>query len=981
MVTLLVALTAASVARAMTGLPAPLMEALNGERPIQLQSLRIASDISGSMAQTTVKMVFFNPNTRPLEGNLQFPLLAGQQITAFALDIDGQLRPAVPMEKAKGRQIFEEIERRHADPALLEQTQGNNFKLRVYPIAANGVRTVELKYAESLNREGKNWAYRLPLAYADQLQNFDLTVKVHGSQGAPTVTGALGQVKFERSANGYVAHVEKSRFASTGVLDVRLPTSSQTSTYVQERDGATYFVAELAVPTVQSPRVLPKVLGLLWDSSGSASGRDLAREIEELNHYFKALGNVQVRLTRLRDRAEEAQSFEVANGNWDALRKALQATEYDGASALGEWKVQPDVDEYLLVSDGLINYGRAKFPELAVVKRLYALSSALQADTTRLAALAERSGGRLVQVDPAKPGAAAQALLNEGSHVSDITAVGATDVLTDAADVQKGVFRIAGKLSSAKAQVNLMLVENGKSRVVPLAVSVDAPAHPLAAHLWASYKLRSLEADFEMHRAEIRRLGMQFRIPTRETSLIVLDTVEDYVRYDLVPPASLDAAVEAMKALRGKVLAQKRQKHLEDTVREFEEKIQWWEKTYPKTDVPRPVAAKPQEAPTASSSPSFFSRLFGGMGAIELPRAPAREPEIRSAPVAAASPPPPTPVPVTTITRLHPESMDAARANSERQRATTNAAPAEIGISVKKWTSTAPYVSRLKAATPATAYKVYLDEKPSYANSSGFYLDAADILAEKGARDLALRVLSNLVEMDLENRHILRILGYRLLQLGEPALAVQVFEKVVLLAQEEPQSYRDLGLALAASGHHQQAIDQLNEVLLRAWDGRFAEIELIVLAEMNAIIATAPGPLDTSHIDRRLLRNLPLDLRAVLTWDADNSDMDLHVIDPNGERCYYKHRFTYQGARLSRDFTGGYGPEEFSLRDAKPGKYRIEANFYGTNQQALAGPVTLQVKLSTGFGTSANKDQMITLRLKGQGQTEFVGEFEVKPKM
>jgi tetratricopeptide (TPR) repeat protein len=286
----------------------------------------------------------------------------------------------------------------------------------------------------------------------------------------------------------------------------------------------------------------------------------------------------------------------------------------------------------------------------------------------------------------------------------------------------------------------------------------------------------------------------------------------------------------------------------------------------------------------------------------------------------------------------------------------------------------------MRAASAATIYAVYLDEKPDYANSSAFFLDAADMLLDKGLRDLALRVLSNLAEMELENRQILRILGYRLLQAEEPELALVVFKQVRLLAEEEPQSWRDLGLAHAAAGHPQAAVDLLHEVVIRPWDDRFAEIELIALAEMNALIATAPKPLATSQIDARLLKNLPLDLRAVLTWDADNSDMDLWVTDPNGEKCYYGHRFTYQGGRMSRDFTGGYGPEEFSLRLAKPGKYRIEANFFGSRQQVVAGATTLQVKLSSGFGTSTAKEQLLTLRLKGRGESVFVGEFEVKGK-
>ena len=66
-------------------------------------------------------------------------------------------------------------------------------------------------------------------------------------------------------------------------------------------------------------------------------------------------------------------------------------------------------------------------------------------------------------------------------------------------------------------------------------------------------------------------------------------------------------------------------------------------------------------------------------------------------------------------------------------------------------------------------YRVYLDERQENAASTAFFLDAADIFFERGERELGIRVLSNLAEMDLENRHVLRILGYRLMQAAEPA--------------------------------------------------------------------------------------------------------------------------------------------------------------------------------------------------------------------
>jgi len=260
-------------------------------------------------------------------------------------------------------------------------------------------------------------------------------------------------------------------------------------------------------------------------------------------------------------------------------------------------------------------------------------------------------------------------------------------------------------------------------------------------------------------------------------------------------------------------------------------------------------------------------------------------------------------------------------------------------------------------------------------------LDIADALFDKGLPDLGLRVLSNIAEMNLENTALLRILGYRLMQANATAQAIPIFEKVQVLSPDEPQSFRDLGLAYANKKKYQLAIDQFNEVIQRAWDDRFADIEAITLAELNSVIAEANRQnikLDTQKIDPRLVRNLPLDLRAVLTWDANDSDMDLWVTDPNNEKCFYGHKETFQGGRMSRDFTQGYGPEEFSLRVAKPGKYKVEANFYGNRQQVVAGATTLQLKLTTAFGTKNAKDQMITLRLKDRGETVFVGEFDVK---
>lgn len=944
-------------------LPPPLMVVQGAEQPVRLQSLKVEADLSGGMAQTTLRMVFFNPNQRPLEGRLQFPLLPAQQISAFALDLDGKMRSAVPVEKARGRQILEAVERTRVDPALLEQTQGNNFQLRVFPIPAHGVRTVEVTYTEALGRESGDWVYRLPLAYGDLAQGIDLRLTVAGA-AMPKADGNIGDIGFERSGDGYAARLTRASYAASGTLKLLVPASAEPQTYVQQFGGETYFLTEMPVPAQRTPRPLPKVVGLLWDSSGSAAGRQREAELQVLERYFKALGNAEVRLIRLRDRAEAAQRFRVVDGDWQGLRKSLQETVYDGASALADWKPQPDVNEYLLVSDGLMNYGGKQFPQLSSRQRLYALSSALSADESRLSALAERGGGRLVTVRADQVDAAAQALLTDGVQVRGLNAEGAADVLTDTGDIQQGMLRIAGRLTAPTARLSVALAT---MPALTLEVSARAPAHPMAARAWAGYRLHQLEADYDLNRGAIRRLGAQFAMPTRETSLLVLERLEDYVRYDVQPPAELQAAFDALKRLRGIDLTRRRGDQLERVVRQFEAKLAWWNGSYPvKPD--KSHGERDGVLPRAAPAP-----------------APAAPPMMNSVVPPAESSVSNRAVPANVLayaTTVRPDGQALQRAASAPSAKSAPLAqrPAEISVSLQRWNPNAAYIARMKAATPEQLYAIYLDERPSYLSSSAFYIDVADQLLERGKRELAMRVLSNLAEMDLENRQVLRILGYRLLQAGQPELAIPVFEKVRELAEEEPQSFRDLGLAYAAAGRPQQAIDQLYEVAIRPWDNRFAEIELIALADMNAIIAAAPGKakLDISRIDSRLLKNMPLDLRVVLSWDADNADMDLWVTDPNGERCYYGNRFTRQGGRLSVDFTGGYGPEEFSLRRALPGKYKVEANFFGSRQQVVAGATTLQLKLTTGFGGSGARDQMVTLRLGGRGETVLVGEFEVK---
>ena len=200
-----------------------LVIASGAELPVRMQQVFVKSEVSGRLAVTEIAMQFYNPNNRILEGELQFPLLDGQQILSFAMDVNGRLREAVPVEKARGQAVFEDITRVRIDPGLLQMTQGNNFKLRVYPIPALGVKQVVLRVAETLRERNGKLVYRLPLEYAATLDSFRLDLNVAGAQSIPAAArGQLDGLVFERSAGGYHAQVARERYAGRGVLELEM---------------------------------------------------------------------------------------------------------------------------------------------------------------------------------------------------------------------------------------------------------------------------------------------------------------------------------------------------------------------------------------------------------------------------------------------------------------------------------------------------------------------------------------------------------------------------------------------------------------------------------------------------------------------------------------------------------------------------------------------------------------------------------------
>ena len=300
-------------------------------------------------------------------------------------------------------------------------------------------------------------------------------------------------------------------------------------------------------------------------------------------------------------------------------------------------------------------------------------------------------------------------------------------------------------------------------------------------------------------------------------------------------------------------------------------------------------------------------------------------------------------------------------------------------IIFKPWSPKAEYLVNLsKSETPEIAYKAYLKLRETYKNTPTFFMDIAEYFDSINQRELAVQIVTNLIEIDLDNHEISRALAYKLQYFKEDALAVYVYRDVLKLRPEEPHSYRDLALAYEAVGEFQKAFDILfrivnGELLEKDEDERFYGIEHIAYVELCHLASQHGDQLELTEGQRKLLNTFDVDIRVVIDWNHNDTDLDLWVENPNNEKILYSNKKSRDGGRLSEDMTEGYGPEEFMIKKASKGDYEILVDYYADQVQKISGPTTLKVTIFTNYGRKNEKKEIRILRLNKKENEIEVG--------
>ena len=927
--------------------------------PMVLQDLSVDILVVGQTAVTTMEMTFYNPNTRVMEGEFRFPLADGQQVSRFALDINGKLREGVVVDKALGRKAFEDIVRRGVDPGLLEKTEGNNFKARVYPMPAKGTRRVLIAFEQELHERGGQDYYFLPITANVILKNFKVRTEVVSRFVKADIQNSL-QLDFKQARNSYISEVSKQNFTLNQNIALTFPKIEKPQTISATQGSKSYFYGNIALSdTKAKSSPIPKEIGLLWDASHSAIQRDRAKEFAFLDAYFKELKDTKVVLSTFNIRSAKPLTFEVKNGNWQALKSHLESLQYDGATDGNAIDFNLKTDEILLFSDGIFNFGSKEFSVNEVVKQakipVSVVNASAVANTPKMQYLANATGGNFIDLTTLTTEQAIKVARTVPFQLLDIEVkIGKVTKIfpQKGATISKGNFTLAGELQSEEATLVLSF---GYPKKVMVQKELKFVANPdasesefnLLRRIWAEKQIAQLQRE-GVEQKQIDAVGREYGIVTEGNSLIVLETVEDYVRYRIMPPTELQQEYSKRLANEQKQKEGTAKRILDRVVEQSEKQSKWWHTEYPlKGSKPKNKMVIMEEAAYSEDSDAI-------------------------AEVAAIA----TPSQIMERSASKDVSSNAMAKRATAPRST----PAPVSVPTSKielnaYNPDTPYLKVMEYTEEAKAVETYYKLKQEYGNTPSFYVDVADYFFKKGNREQAILVVSNLAELGLDDPQLLRMLGYKLSNYNAKKEAVWVFRKVVTLREEEPQSFRDLGLALADDGAYNEAVKNLYKVVTSEWSSRFGDVQIVTMNDINSLVGRHKG-IDVSYIDKRLLKKEPVDVRVVLSWDTDSCDMDLWVTDPKDEKCYYQNTLTYLGGKISRDVTQGYGPEEFMLKKAEKGKYKVQVDYFGTRSQKQLMPVNLRITFYTHYGTPQQKQQETTVRLSNAKEVIEVGSFE-----
>lgn len=538
------------------GLPRLAVEGRN----LEITEALVSVELEGRVAEIIYEIAYQNNTTRQQEGEFSLRLPVGATVSTYAIDVLGQMRPAVSVEKERARNAYESIKRRKVDPGLVERGADNVYRNRVFPIEPKSVKRVRIGYLREL---GPEETLELPLDCEGRIGHFELTVTHPPS--TPEIWEHSPLPAPERvDANTW--RWSASDIHLTGRLALRpAPASQALQTLRIEGDvnGTRHFVAQGVFGPVKDNRSAAwRKIRVIWDASYSGRFRDHGGDLNALDQIWQWLGDAEVTVHRLNLELSPPVVFSLVGGDGSALRDHLAKIHYDGSADYS--KIETFEGVTFIVGDGIVS-SPIWAPKPLSGSPIFLLNS-----TDGLA-----SPGMLASVD---------AVLDRrsGNFLKILQEHHDTPVIEGLAPANwqivrnQNLYRITGVIPP-EAPATLRLLGGGlQQREFSTTPTHGTKEWNFSRRLWAQDRLTNLEWQRDQER--ILEHAMAERLASDLTSLIVLERMEDHLRYR-IPPPEPDLLTDYQRRLP-------QLQHLNNgkVTYAWSEKLQWFNTEFPWID-------------------------------------------------------------------------------------------------------------------------------------------------------------------------------------------------------------------------------------------------------------------------------------------------------------------------------------------------------------------------------------------------------------
>ncbi len=279
-------------------MPFPLPRPINIQ-PFYVTDLKVTTSINDVIAETTVEQTFVNSASIALEATYLYPLPAGANPTGFTMTVDDKTMEPRILKKEEASSIFEGYVRKFRDPALLEYVGRDLVKMSIFPVPAQGRRTIRMRYTEILKPENgvHKYVYSLSTSrFASRPVGVaSINIKLNTSSPikniySPSHDLSIRHPEDNRASASWesvneISDKDLTLYFSTGNDVIGLSMLTYKS---GDKDG--YFML-LAAPRVTVPKdkVLPKKIVFVLDRTGSMAGPKIEQARKSLLYCLNSL--------------------------------------------------------------------------------------------------------------------------------------------------------------------------------------------------------------------------------------------------------------------------------------------------------------------------------------------------------------------------------------------------------------------------------------------------------------------------------------------------------------------------------------------------------------------------------------------------------------------------------------------------------------------------------------------------------------------